>query len=120
MALEHPLLEGVKLDQEPPVEGELGKEVPGAAGSVMQIPVVPLNGTNVEVIDNPNGGRALLVGPVMLALPLTDAGCKEISGKLTDVKVDVVPAAALDQLNRAQRREEDRKGRRSSKGHGRQ
>jgi hypothetical protein len=86
----------------------------------MQVPVIELAPVHVDVHEMPGGAKALMIGPLMLAVPLNAEGCAEVGGKLTKTSLLQVPASALEAIraqvpepqNREQRRAAERAARR--------
>jgi hypothetical protein len=86
----------------------------------INVPVVPVMGAHVDVHCAPDGARHLMIGPVVLALPLSEQGAIEIAAGLVKTQIAVAPAGALagieqavpTPLNREQRRAAERAKRR--------
>lgn len=67
-------------------------------GVPLRLPAIHLNDIALDVREDADGTKALVMGPIALILPLDDEGVEWLQEKLRDGKVQVVPASALTAL----------------------
>ncbi len=69
-----------------------------AALGGMQVPAVHLNEVHLEIREDPDGTKYIVMGPIALVLPLDAEAVTWLEDKLKTSKVQIVPAGAIANL----------------------
>ncbi len=67
-------------------------------GSPVNIPAILLNDIHLDIQEDAEGNKCLVMGPVALVLPLSPEGVEWLAREIQGKKVQVVPASALGSL----------------------